>query len=86
MFEGISTTDHMMFRFARIIYIKIEEQIAHVQWLEHASQTMLQELANQQEVFFCTLCNPVPLSSLVSKVKVHVNPPSSVQPDEFFAR
>lgn len=68
------------------MYIKNEEQIAHVQWLEHASQTMLQELANPQELFFCNLCNPVSLGALIAKVKVHLNPPGSVKPDEYFVR
>ncbi|KAJ3571618.1 hypothetical protein NP233_g3648 [Leucocoprinus birnbaumii] len=74
------------FWFARIIYIKNEEQIAHVQWLEHASQTMLNELANSQELFFCKLCNPIPLGCLVAKAQVHVNPAGSVKPDEYFVR
>lgn len=68
------------------MYIKNEEQIAHVQWLEHASQTMLQELADSQELFFYSLCNPVPLGSLAAKVKVHVNPSGSVKSDEYFVR
>lgn len=68
------------------MYIKNEERIAHVQWLEHGSQMLLQEFADPQELFFNSLCNPVPLGSLVAKVKVHLNPVGSVKPDEFFVR
>lgn len=68
------------------MYIKNEEQIAHVLWLEHSSQTMLQELANPQELFFYNLCNPVPLGGLIAKMKVHLNPAASMKPDDYFVR
>ncbi|KXN85700.1 DNA (cytosine-5)-methyltransferase 1A [Leucoagaricus sp. SymC.cos] len=82
----LTATISSYFWFARIMYIKNEEQIAHVQWLEHGSKTMLHELANPQELFFYNLCNPVPLGSLITKVKVHLNPAGSVKPDEYFVK
>ncbi|KAF9444348.1 S-adenosyl-L-methionine-dependent methyltransferase [Macrolepiota fuliginosa MF-IS2] len=74
------------FWFARIMYIKNEEQIAHVQWLEHASQTVLSEMGDPQELFLCNMCNPVPLGALIAKVGVHTNPAGPVKPDEYSVR
>ncbi|TFK42046.1 S-adenosyl-L-methionine-dependent methyltransferase [Crucibulum laeve] len=79
----LATVDEY-FWFAKILYIKGDR--AHVQWLEHGQQTMLEELGHRQELFLNELCGFVPLSTIVAKVKVHEIPPPGfvAPPDDYF--
>jgi len=72
------------FRFAKIIYINSEEEIAHIQWFEHGSQIFMEELAHPQELFLNDLCGHIPLRTITGKVTVHYSPDYIVKPDEFF--
>ncbi|KAF8640653.1 hypothetical protein AX17_000310 [Amanita inopinata Kibby_2008] len=59
------------FWFARIIYITPGTHTAHVQWLEHGSQILMQELAHPWELFLNNLCGNISLKIIVSKITVH---------------
>ncbi|KAF8899291.1 S-adenosyl-L-methionine-dependent methyltransferase [Infundibulicybe gibba] len=82
----LTATIQQYFWFAKIIFIRHDEQTAHVQWLEHGSQILLQELAHPQELFIHEHCSPVPLQAIVGKVPVHLRPKNqdAVPYDEFF--
>ena len=75
-------------RFAKIIYINQQLEELHVQWFEHSSKTILQELANPQELFLCHLCGDIKLRdiNIAGKVIVHQTPRKSIalMPEEFF--
>ncbi|KAF8644239.1 hypothetical protein AX16_008594 [Volvariella volvacea WC 439] len=73
------------FWFARIVYIKHEERVMHVQWLEHGSQILLQELSHPQELFLNNWCSVIHLETLCGKINVHRHP---VEPDseDYFYR
>jgi DNA (cytosine-5)-methyltransferase 1 len=75
-------------RFGKIMYIIMENQVAHVQWFNHGSQTLIRELAHPQELFLSNDCGQVNLNDIVDKVIVHIghqeSPPS--QPEEYFCK
>jgi DNA (cytosine-5)-methyltransferase 1 len=74
-------------RFAKIIYIDNQsERSVHVQWLEHGSQILMEELANPQELFYNDLCGSIPYSTVVGKVTVHENPKDAVKVEDFFVK
>lgn len=58
----------------------------HVQWLQHSTQTMMEELGHPQELFWNDICENVPLGAVIEKMKVHesLNPPEN--PDEYFVK
>lgn len=60
----------------------------HVQWFEHASKTVLQEISDPQELFLTELCDSVEISLVVDKADVHWGPlPSSgLGPLKFFCK
>lgn len=57
-------------RFGRILSIRINDKTAHVQWFHHGCQTILQELANPQELYLSPSCGEVELAHVVGKAKV----------------
>ena len=75
-------------RFAKIIYIK--RDLVHVQWYEHASETLMGEVSDPQELFLTKICDNVAYQFVVGKVKVHdftsVVKPSAPDPDQFFTK
>ena len=59
----------------------------HLQWFNHGSQIMLEELAHPQELFLANQCEERRLETIVAKVKVHDGPFSNaVKREEFFCR
>ncbi|KAK7063908.1 mitogen-activated protein kinase [Favolaschia claudopus] len=58
------------FWFARIIYFHIDSQHVHLQWLEHGSQIILQEMAHPQELFITMLCEDQPIRFISGKLSV----------------
>ncbi|RDB29208.1 DNA (cytosine-5)-methyltransferase 3 [Hypsizygus marmoreus] len=85
---GPDSTIADYFWFARVLYADSDLRKFHVQWLEHSSQTMQEELANPQELYYNELCAHIEFQTVVGKVTVHECPHSidSIPPDEFFAR
>uniref|UniRef100_A0A0W0FBK8 DNA (cytosine-5-)-methyltransferase n=1 Tax=Moniliophthora roreri TaxID=221103 RepID=A0A0W0FBK8_MONRR len=67
--EGKGLWDY--FWFAQIKYINWDRQQAHVQWFNHSSKTIMQEIHDSQELFLHHLCNNISLNALVGKVTVH---------------
>ena len=62
-----------------------QENLAHIQWLDHGSQMFLDELAHPQELFLYDDCGPIPLKTIVSKVIVHERPQKvPANPSEYF--
>ncbi|KAJ7665420.1 S-adenosyl-L-methionine-dependent methyltransferase [Mycena polygramma] len=47
------------FWFARIMYFNLDSHKAHVQWLEHGSNIILEEMAHPQELFLTLLCEEI---------------------------
>ncbi|KAG5642233.1 hypothetical protein DXG03_003378 [Asterophora parasitica] len=70
--------DH--FWFAKILYADIDLQNFHVQWLQHSSQTMMQELGNPQELFYNELCDHVSFKAVADKIVVHEGPHQDREP------
>jgi DNA (cytosine-5)-methyltransferase 1 len=58
------------FWFARIIYFTVDARQAHLQWLEHGSQIILQEMADPQELFLTMLCEDQPIGLIANKISV----------------
>lgn len=58
------------FWFARIIYFKYDERMVHVQWLEHGSQIIFEEMAHPQELFLNVLCDDQAIRWIAGKVSV----------------
>lgn len=77
-----------MNRFAKILYMDIDQNQAHVQWLEHGSQTYLEELAHPQELFYNDLCGHIPFQTIVAPIVVHEcpNPQFVVDPEHYFIK
>jgi DNA (cytosine-5)-methyltransferase 1 len=74
------------FWFARIIYFNLDTQKAHVQWLEHGSQIILEEMAHPQELFLTMLCEDQRVGWIAGKVSVvhAMEPPRKL--DQYFIR
>ncbi|KIM47705.1 hypothetical protein M413DRAFT_15837 [Hebeloma cylindrosporum] len=84
--EPDSRVDHY-FWFGKIMYIIMENQVAHVQWFNHGSQTVIRELAHPQELFLSNDCGQVNLHDIVDKVTVHMGTQASpLQPEEYFCK
>lgn len=60
----------------------------HVQWFEHSSATLLQELSDPQELFLTDTHDDRPWADILAKVTVHWDPAPDAQlpPTDFFCR
>ncbi|KAF8559884.1 S-adenosyl-L-methionine-dependent methyltransferase [Imleria badia] len=80
--------DH--FWFARIIHMNEEHETVHVQWFEHSSKTILQELGHSQELFLINQCDTQALTLIIGKVNAHYIKPdesiAGVKPHDYFYR
>lgn len=60
----------------------------HVQWFEHSSKIMLENISDPQELFFTDLCDTLDLRFVVGKAVVHYRrpnvQPAPLKPGEFF--
>ncbi|GLB43613.1 putative class I-like SAM-binding methyltransferase superfamily, C5-methyltransferase family protein [Lyophyllum shimeji] len=74
------------FWFAKILYGDIDTKMFHVRWLQHSSQTMMEELGHPQELFFNDLCDHVPFGAVISRIVVHEGPDPPPKPDEYFVK
>ncbi|KAF8079195.1 S-adenosyl-L-methionine-dependent methyltransferase [Lyophyllum atratum] len=74
------------FWFAKILHGSIDMGRFHVQWLQHSSQTMMEELGHSQELFFNDLCDYIPFSAVIGKVVVHEDPSPPLKADEYFVK
>ena len=70
----------VLVRFAKIIHMNEEHETVHVQWFEHSSKTILQELGHAQELFLVNQCDTQALGHIIGKVDTHY-----IQPDESLA-
>lgn len=75
-------------RFAKIVYINQQTKAFHLQWFEHASRTILQEISDPQELFLTELCDTMGIELIVDKVDVHWGPPPALglSPLSFFCK
>ena len=75
-------------RFAKIQYIYMEVQRAHVQWLNSGSYTVMSELAPKQELFLSDECGEIDVSKIVGKVTVHERPSTEtvIKSHEYFCK
>lgn len=76
-------------RFAKIIYIDSQVKDAlHVQWFEHSSLTILEDLASPQELFLSESCSDLSCNLVSGKAVVHRCRPgdetSKLGPLDFF--
>lgn len=53
------------------MHINGDTQTAHVQWLEHSSQTVMGEISDSKELFLNDLCDNIPLDTILGKVVVY---------------
>ena len=58
-------------RFGKIIFIDSYAKVAHLQYYQHSSQTMLQEISDPQELFLTETCGAIQMNSILSKIVVH---------------
>ncbi|KAH9942756.1 S-adenosyl-L-methionine-dependent methyltransferase [Amylocystis lapponica] len=74
------------FWFAKIIYINQRQKRFHVQWFEHSSRTILEEISNPRELFLCPTCDDIDIQLVVAKVTVHqgILGLDSLGPGEYF--
>ena len=81
-------TYHPQYRFARILYIIIESQTAHVQWFNHGCNTIMEELAHPQELFLSHRCDTYSLHHVVGKVTVFMLPDANtiIMPEDYFCK
>ncbi|KAF8131609.1 S-adenosyl-L-methionine-dependent methyltransferase [Boletus edulis] len=90
--NNLSPTDTLAnhFWFARIINMNELHETVHVQWFEHSSNTILQELGHSQELFLVDHCDTQALKHIIGKVNAHyIKPDQSivdVKPHDFFYR
>jgi DNA (cytosine-5)-methyltransferase 1 len=76
-----------LIRFAKIIYLDdTSSRPVHVQWLEHGSQILMEELAHPQELFFNDLCGSIPYKTVVGKITIYEDPKSTVKAEDFFVK
>ncbi|KAI0095061.1 S-adenosyl-L-methionine-dependent methyltransferase [Irpex rosettiformis] len=59
------------FWFGRILYIDRKQKTAHVQWFEHASKTLLQEIHDPNELFLTETCGTIELWTILKKCICH---------------
>ncbi|KAL4250277.1 DNA (cytosine-5)-methyltransferase [Abortiporus biennis] len=58
------------FWFGRIIFIDQKKKVFHVHWFEHSSKTIMQEISDQQELFYTETCHNVDIRTVLGKVVV----------------
>jgi DNA (cytosine-5)-methyltransferase 1 len=86
-------------RFARIRYIykifdrrtHVDSYWAHVQWLQHGSETDIGELAAPNELFMSYECGNIGLATIKQLIQVHqvsekFIPPPDMESSIFFCR
>ncbi|KAI0348187.1 S-adenosyl-L-methionine-dependent methyltransferase [Trametopsis cervina] len=61
------------FWFGKIIYINQKNKTAHLQWFEHSSKSLLQEIHDPSELFLTKTCGDLQLSAITAKVSVQYN-------------
>ncbi|KAI0686823.1 hypothetical protein BC835DRAFT_1309374 [Cytidiella melzeri] len=59
------------FWFGRILYINSHDETAHVQYFEHASKTLLQEIHEPSELFLTQTCGSIELKTILRKCTCH---------------
>ncbi|KAF5385343.1 hypothetical protein D9615_001032 [Tricholomella constricta] len=74
------------FWFARILYGDADAGMFHVQWLQHSSQTMLEELGHPQELFYNDICDHVLFTAVTHKIVVHEGPSPPPDAHEYFVK
>ncbi|KAK7686545.1 hypothetical protein QCA50_010145 [Cerrena zonata] len=57
--------------FARIVNINSYQKTAHIQYYQHSSKSILQEISDPQELFLTETCWQIDLEQILSKVDVH---------------
>ncbi|KLO19271.1 S-adenosyl-L-methionine-dependent methyltransferase [Schizopora paradoxa] len=57
----------------RFLFEDDDGKLAHIQWFEHGSQTVLGETASSQELFLLNECDLIPLSTILRKVSVQIS-------------
>jgi len=64
--------------------------MVHVQWFDHSSKTIIEQLGQPQELFLTTHCDTIAITTIVGKVEAHYIAPgqslSEVKPHDFFYR
>lgn len=77
-------------RLAKIIYIDGEDEMVHVQWFDHSSKTIMEQLGQPQELFLTMHCDTVAVKTIIGKVEAHYIAPgqslAEVKPHDFFYR
>ena len=72
------------------MYMNEMYETVHVQWYQHSSKTILQELGHTQELFLTNACDTQSLKHIVGKVNVHYIKPdqslADVKPHDYFYR
>jgi len=67
-----------------------ENETVHIQWFEHSSKTILQELGHPQELFLINQCDTQALRHIIGKVNTHYIKPdqslAGVRPHDYFYR
>ena len=71
MFLAMHSSRLISSRFGKIIFIDSYAKVAHLQYYQHSSQTMLQEISDPQELFLTETCGAIQLNSILSKIVVH---------------
>lgn len=61
----------MCARFAKIIYIDSYAKNAHIQYYQHSSKTLLQEISDPQELFLTQTDWTIPLHQILARIEVH---------------
>ncbi|KAH6916709.1 S-adenosyl-L-methionine-dependent methyltransferase [Coprinopsis sp. MPI-PUGE-AT-0042] len=89
-YENIEFELGDIFWFGRILWLDHSDtkKGVHVQWFEHASATLLQELADPQELFLTDMHDDKSWAEILAKVTVHWDPAPDAQipPADFFCR
>ncbi|KAG6907943.1 hypothetical protein DXG01_006801 [Tephrocybe rancida] len=85
--EDIEPTEAIAdyFWFGQIVYSHMNPTPGgfHIHWMEHSTQTMLEELGHPQELFWNDICGDVPWGAVISKVDVHEGSKVPENPAEF---
>ncbi|KAL4067275.1 S-adenosyl-L-methionine-dependent methyltransferase [Scleroderma yunnanense] len=90
--DDVSPTDILAdyFWFARIVYIDGDDETVHVQWFDHSSKTIVEQLGHPQELFLTTHCDTVGVNLIIGRVEAHYIAPgqslAEVSSHDFFYR
>jgi len=83
----LNTTNNLWSRFGRIHYITMNNQTVHVQWFYHGSQTIMDEVAQPQELFLSNQCGYPRLHEIAGKVRLaYFVEPEKLKADEYFCK